>query len=155
MKSHLQIFILAVFLSPWCAFGAQLSEVSDTLLVEILNNFEILAERREPPYATRVLRLREHGECNGTPQSCPQATLYIAISNFGERPDQKLYRLPKAFGWEFVRWKALPKKEGRDSFIIFELKRKMISKNIAEGWWSESTYQVQVNPWKGDLKEIQ
>ena len=155
MKTLVGVFALLILLLPRSLLGAELSELSDATLVDMLNNFEILAEKRALPYAIRVLRLREHGECAGTPQSCPQATLYIAISTFDEQPDQKVYILPKAYGWDFIRWKVLPRKEGRDSFVTLEVKRKIISKKLDKSWWSESRYDVRVNPWKGDLREIE
>lgn len=134
--------------------ASELPAVKDPHLVDLLNNFEMLAETAGPPYMARVLRLREFGECDGTPQSCPQAILYIAVSTLGEDPDQKLYRFPKAYGWDFVEWKALPQKEGPNNFIVLELKKKVISKNLKEGWWTEQSIEVRVNPWKGYLTEI-
>lgn len=155
MKTLVRLFALVILLFPRSLLGAEPSEVSDTALVHMLNSVEILAERRELPYAIRILRLREHGECDGTPQSCPQATLYIAVSTFDEAPDQKVYMLAKAYGWDFIRWKVFPRKEGPDSFLIFEVKREIIAKDLAKGWWSAVKYEVRVNPWKGDLRELQ
>jgi hypothetical protein len=136
------------------AFGEELTVVTETKIVEMLNNFELLAEKRELPYAIRVIRLGERGECDGTPQSCPMATLYIAVSTFDQYPDQQVYQLPKAYGWEFVQWKALARNEGPDSYTVLEVKRKIISNNPAKSWWSESRYEIQINPWKGRLSEI-
>lgn len=137
------------------ALAEELPGIGDALLVEVLNNAEILAEHQKPPYAIRVLRLREHGECDGTPESCPQSILFIAASNFGEYPDQKAYKLPKAHGWEFVGWKSLAQKEGRESFTILEVRRKDIGKASAKSRKSETKYEVLVNPWKAHLKESQ
>jgi len=144
---------LLVFLPAGSVLGEVLKEISDTQLVDLLNNLEILAEHKKPPYWIRVLRLREHGECDGPPETCPQATLFITASTFGEYPDQQAYRLPKAYGWEFVRWKQLAQREGQDSFTSIELKRQVITKTSPKGGLSEEKYEVLVNPWKAHLKE--
>ena len=141
---------------PGLTFAEELSNVKDAGLVALLNNFEIGAEKTtERPYAIRILRHREHGDCDGTPQICPKTNLYIAVSTtFDEAPDQQVYKLPEAYGWEFVRWKVVAQKESRESYTIIEMKREVIAKNIAKGWWTYSTYEIAVNPWRGRLREV-
>jgi hypothetical protein len=148
------VIIILAALGPQLAFALELSDVKDEFLVNLLNGYEVLAERKELPYAIRVLRLRDHGECDGTPQSCPQETLFVAVSEFGEYPDQKVFKLPKSYGWEFVSWKVLAKQEGRESFSILEVKEQVISKDASKGWWAELHFYLHVNPWKGFLKEV-
>jgi len=152
MKTLIRVVLFVVLSLPPGVLALELSEVEDGHLVSLLNNFELLSEVKELPYAIRVLRLRGEGECDGTPQSCPRATLYIAVSTIDEAPDQKLYRLPEAFGWTFVRWKALPKHDGMESFAVLEVVRQDISKAYPQEWWSEIELEVAVNPWKGYLK---
>lgn len=147
------ITILALFVAK-PVLASELAVVKDPRLVNLLNNFEVLAETKEPPYVARVIRLRELGECDGTPQSCPEVNLYITVSTLDEDPDQKLYSLPKAYGWDFVDWRSRPRKEGRDAFIVLELRKKVISKNPKESWWEEQRVEVRVNPWKGHFKEV-
>lgn len=136
------------------AQAKDLIDIKDTNLVHILNDSEILAETHHPPYAVRVVRLRDHGECSGTPQSCPKQTLYIAVSNFGESPDQKLFVVYHGYGWEFIRWKTKPKKEGRGNYIIFIVKKKAVSKNIKHEWWVDEYYEIGVNPFGGYIRKI-
>jgi len=156
VKRQFRIFVLTALLLPQPVLGVELSEVKDINLVYVLNNFELLKEQfnlRECAYSIRVFRVRDKGECDGTPQSCPQQALYVAVSQFDEYPDQKLYKLPKAYGWEFVEWKVLPKADGKNIFAIFEVKKKVISRSYPKEWWSEERYEVQVNPWKSSFKE--
>lgn len=157
MKHFLILSLLALLHTPEWAFAEELSSIKDVGLVALLNDFEILAEKRtERPYAIRILRHRERGECDGTPQSCPKTNLYIAVSTtFDEAPDRQVYKLPEAYGWEFVRWKVVAQKESRESYTIIEMRREIIAQDIAKGWWTYSTYEISVNPWQGQLREIQ
>jgi len=157
MKHFLILSFLALLCIPELTFAEELSSIKDAGLVALLNDFEILAEKRtERPYAIRILRHRERGECDGTPQSCPKTNLYIAVSTtFDEAPDQQVYQLPEAYGWEFVRWKIVARKEGRESYTVLEMKRRNIAKDLAKDWWTYSTYEVSVNPWQGRLREVQ
>lgn len=148
------ICLLALLLAE-PAQAEELNGIGDATLVDILSNFEVLAEHKKPPYAIRVLRLREHGECDGPPESCPQAILYITASTFDEDPDQQVYKLPKAYDWEFVRWKSFAQNEGRESFTILEVRRKDIGKVSAKGGKSDTKYEVLVNPWNAHLQESQ
>ena len=157
MIYFLILSLVALLNMPGPVFAEELYSIKDAWLVALLNDFEVLAEKRtERPYAIRILRHRDRGECDGTPQSCPKTNLYIAVSTtFDEAPDQQVYKLPEAYGWEFVRWKVVARKEGRESYTIVEVKRKKIAMDIAKGWWIFSTYEVSVNPWQGQFKEIQ
>ncbi len=146
--------MLFSFLCSYAQAG-ELSMVNDKNLVHLLNDFEILAEIKKPPFSLRVIRLSDHGECNGTPQTCPKRNLYIAVSTYDEYPEQKLYVLPKANGWEFIRWINIPDEEREDSFVTLEITKKVISSTPAKGWWIQKKYEIGVNPWKGYMKEIQ
>jgi len=156
MKKIPIFFIVCQFFMFGYAYADELSEMKDTYLVRLLNNFEVVAKIKELPYAARIIRLQDEGECAASkPETCPQQELYIAVSTWDEYPDQKVYVVPKSYGWKFLRWKVLPKEEGMNQFIIFEVSRKVISKNLAKGWWSEEKYEVRVNPWKGFMQKIE
>ena len=81
-----------------------LTVVSDAGLSRVLNNLEIVAEVGDPGFGwqPRVIHVRDLGECDGFPNRCPKETLYVAVSEFGEWPDQILFVLPPAFGWKVV-----------------------------------------------------
>jgi hypothetical protein len=159
MKTILIFFIVCQFLVCGYAYADELSELRDTYLVHLLNDFKTVAEIKDTkklPFVTiRIIQLQDQGECNGKPETCPQEEFYIAVSTYDEYPDQKVYVLPKSHGWKFIGWKLLPKKEGMKQFIVFEVNKQVISNNPEKGLWSEEKYEVQVNPWKGFIQKIE
>lgn len=137
----------------------QLHENQDASLVHILNDIEIITERRDPadrtfPYLVRIIRLRSHGECNGKPETCPKETVYIAISSWDEYPEQKVYQLPEAYGWDFHRWTYLPHRELPKEFVVFEMKRKIVADDKSKGWWSEQYYEIKANIFSAAMREL-
>lgn len=154
MKTILVFCFACCFCFPGYASANGLLEVKEKTLVHLLNDFETVAEIRELPYKVRVIRLRDRGECDGNPRSCPQEVFYISVTTWDEKPIQKVYVLPKSYGWVFIDWKYLPKEEGKDYLIIFEVAKKVISKDIEKEWWAEEKYEVRVNPWKGDYRKL-
>ncbi len=74
-----------------------------------LNNFETLAETPNdtPTLSVRVFKIQEEGECDNG--ECPQAQLYIAVSEFGEYPDKNVFITEKADAWHFSDWISIPK----------------------------------------------
>lgn len=106
-------------------------------LVYFANNFEEIAktDNTVPTLSSRLLKLREHGEC--FENKCPQESLYITVSEFGEYPDQSLFITPKANEWHFTGWQHIPELGENNPTIIFTLKS--IDKKI------EKNYKVKVN----------
>ena len=52
-------------------------------LVSVLSNLTVLAEAEHPAspaIRVQVFRVIEHGECGGTPQSCPMSMLYCGLT---------------------------------------------------------------------------
>jgi hypothetical protein len=149
--------VLFISLVAICLCSASNLQAQNLLMPEnnpglnlILNNLEVIASI-EKKFSIKVIRVRENGECDGTPQSCPQESLYIAVSEYGEYPDQTVYVLPRAYGWHFDRWVAPPKGEGPDDFAVLRLTKEVVSQDISKGWWDQETYELRVNPWKGYL----
>lgn len=154
MKYVFTILIFFTTFTPVVAAEKNLPEIGNAQLVHLLNDFELIAEKKEPPLTIRIIRVRDHGECDGRPSTCPKEVLYLAVSTFDEAPDQKLYKLPKAYGWKFIEWKYFPKQEDPKQFLIFEVEEKVISKNPKITWWEEKKFEIGVNPWKGYIKPI-
>ena len=152
MKRYLH-FILCCVLTGYAGqiFSDQLIDVKDISLVQLLNDIELVKERRDLPMQIRIFRLKEQGECDGSPQSCPRETFYIAVSSFDESPDQKLYILQKSFGWRFIRWLNWPNSDSADQFILFEVEEKVPSSDLTKSWWSERKYIVRVNIYQASL----
>jgi hypothetical protein len=66
------------------------------------NNLQIVAQTVTQTMQVRVIKVQAFGECDGT--DCPMETLYVAISELGEYPEQRLYKLAPARQWEFINW---------------------------------------------------
>lgn len=148
VPSIIGLFVLTC-VSPLLA--EEIVGIKDAKLVDLLNNFEILAEVKTPPYSIRVLRLREHGECDKLSLACPSSTIFIAASTFDEDPDQNVYQLPKAHSWELIRLKGMAAKEGKESYAVFEMKRSHGKATLSVERPSDVLYEVRVNPWKAHL----
>jgi hypothetical protein len=118
----------------------------DADLAKIINNMEIIAKQdrettKSLPEAIPLVRVGSDGECDGTPESCPTETVYIAVSEYGEYPDRKRYQLPASHGWAFKEWLHLPKQEADDNYFKFTMTKQV----VAAGWWSNEMYKVRVN----------
>ncbi|HWA49348.1 MAG TPA: hypothetical protein VG742_13815 [Dongiaceae bacterium] len=144
---------------PRPALADPIDSVSSGELVDLLNYVEVVAERGttpEPdlPLSIRLFRLSELGECDGTPQSCPTQRMYIAVSEWGEYPDRKLYQLPNAHQWQFVEWIANPQSDGEDDHYIFILNKEVVAADISKEWWSTERYKVSANTHGATLERL-
>lgn len=147
MKNVYSMLLVALLLASKSAIAEYLTDVKDKLLTSLITDSEVLAklERKSSPYYIRIVRLREHGECDGDLTSCPQESLYIAVSSYDEYPEQKVYVLPKAYGWKFSRWHNIPKQESPDGYVTISLKKKEIINIDGNPQWKESPFEVSVN----------
>ena len=154
------LFVLSI--APAAADDSALPQEPDGDLTHILNNMTIVAERGlsqsdRLPFVLRIILAPtpdSGSECDGTPESCPREYAYLAVSDFGEAPDQKLFRLPAAYGWEFDSWIELPKSADEKAFFVFRMKRSVVAADISKGWFAEEVYEVAVNPYTGFMKKI-
>lgn len=148
--------ILLIFLLlPWWSAGEPLPVSSDTRLTQLLNNVVLLAQTPQSSnMLARVFRLQAQGECDGSAASCPTSTLYIAVSELGEAPEQQLYQLPAAYDWEFVQWVSLPATGSPPSQVIFQVKSKTPRTDAGKPWWAEETYNIKVNYQTGSWEKI-
>jgi hypothetical protein len=145
------ILLLLCGVSFGCAENArsdELAAVEDTGLVHLLNNIEIVEDRQDLPVAVRVFRVRELGECDGPPPSCPTEVLYVAVSTFDEAPDQTLFALPESYGWQFVRWVSWPTSDDVTEYASFEVTGRVLATNTTV---AERKYVVRVNTAGGTI----
>lgn len=126
----------------------ELASVEDSGLVHLLNNVEIVEERRDLPIAVRVFRLSELGECDGPPPNCPTEVLYVAVSTFDEAPDQILFALPESYGWTFVRWVSWPGSDDASEYASFEVTGRVL---VPDSAVAERNYVVRVNKLGGTI----
>jgi hypothetical protein len=143
-------FLLIVIILLFSSVGgaAGLKSVSDGELKEALANFQILAVADHPQSKgmyVRIVKVQDHGECDGSPNTCPKSKLYIAVSEFGECPEQKVYRLPSLHNWEFAGWIKLPETDNPQDYVQLRLRAQIPAKDLIKGWWVNESYIVKVN----------
>ena len=159
MRHLSALFLLVLWHGVAHAQTIALPEMKDAPIVNLFNDMEIIAEKRDSfdatfPYFLRIARVYSYGECSGKPQTCPKQFVYIGISSRDEDPDRKLYRLPDAYGWELAAWLYLPRRESPEEFIVFHMKKKVIAKDITRGWWSDELYEIRVNIFSGAMRKV-
>lgn len=122
----MRIFWLLTFvvLSSSCTEARQ-PQTND--LAFFANNFQLLSETRTegPTISARVFKVRELGECDN--DKCPNEYVYIAISEFGEYPKQRLHVSKGAADWQFLGWEQAPPPGDNDQ-VVFKLKSKNAGK---------------------------
>ena len=144
--------VLALML-PALAFSEPLHAVKDRQLVQILNNFKTLGKSETDLLVIRLVRVHDLGECDGRLATCPQEVVYIAVSNLDLAADQAVYILPKAYGWELVRWKRVPRVQADGESAILEMRRKVIDNSGNLEKWAYKNYDVRVSPFSGEIVE--
>lgn len=138
--------ILMLTLVSWLSHAEPLVAIKDSELTKILTNFELLAQTPESAkMSARVLRVQEHGECDGSQSTCPKSTLYIAVSEYAEFPEQKLYQLPLGHNWQFLGWVDFPKTPNPPSYIVFKAKLQKPSNDSKKPEWVDEIYTITVN----------
>lgn len=115
------LLLLCVLALTACKGG---SSVTNPELVFFANNFELLAETPQDrqTISARVFKTREFGECDNG--KCPKEQVYIAVSEFGEYPEQRLYVSAPADEWEFSGWQAAPATKSGSPVVVFDLQSK-------------------------------
>jgi hypothetical protein len=108
-----------------------LASCSTPNLEHILNDFDIIGKSDStPPLSVRILKLRDHGECNNS--TCPKEQLYIAVSEFGEFPQQRIYTSPKRDSWKFISWVKHADFSENNPTAIFQVKSQVGNSIIKE-----------------------
>jgi len=149
MKNIVFVFLaMILFVLPLStSLAEELHPVEKKEIAQILANFKILAEVGFPESKVhvRVIEVRDHGECAGSPETCPKSAIYIAVSEYGEYPEQKVFKLKKMHGWEFADWLSFPESEGVQDYVVFNMKGKSPAEDITKKWWKEYVFEVKVN----------
>ena len=152
MSGHIQkIFMASIVTIVGLVANAGVISVEplqDGTLATTLSNLTILAEAehpQSPAIHARVYRVIDHGECGGELLSCPMSTLYLAASEYGEYPEQRVFQLPKRHGWSFVAWRELPQSDGPQDFVVVELCFKTPSPTQNGHSWADNRVLVRFN----------
>lgn len=160
MKSLL-LFLAVAFLVVESASSQadQLNEVDNQEIVELLNKLEIVASQdlysnTALPMSIRIIRVRSDGECDGSPQSCPMQTVYLAISGHDEFPDRKVFELPNAYEWSFDAWERIPDGDGPDDYYVIRMTRKSPGSDPSRAWWQSETFRLRANLYNATLEQL-
>ena len=156
MKNRLGLAGLAlVMAAAGNARADRLPELS-TDMAKLLSDMKIIAEQSQSDsLRLRLIRVQEDGECDGAPQTCPLQSVYIAVSEWGEYRDRKLYQLPDSHGWEFEDWLNLSAGEGPDDYLEFTMIKQVPAEDTSTAWWVKERYKVKVNLHDAILEPIQ
>ena len=132
----------------------EIDKVEDLDLASIISRSELLAEttrEQSPFFSVRIVRVRDLGECNGSPRTCPRTTLYVALSERDEHPLEVVYRLPARHDWRFVGWRSFPRK-GTD-LVEFELASKLPRSDPEQDWWDQVIHVLRADSQRLDVVE--
>src|SRR5262245_50076815 len=135
---------------------APVKRVEDARLAYALSAGQILSERTGPLASTiRLITVPDRGECDGSPETCPQVQLYIAILELEDPAAFSLFDLGKAFGWEATGWgqeMSLPQDACENRlYQPIALRKKVVSAKQGE-WWGFEDLEVLVNPLCGRVR---
>ena len=150
---------LALCTLAWSASvkAEPLAEADGVDMVKVLNDMEVVAEKdlsANLPFVIRLIRVEADGECGDAPRTCPLQNVYIAVSEIGEYPRRKLYRLPAAHSWAFKDWVSLPARDAPDQYYVFTMERQVPAADLSSGWWASELYRVKVNYHDAALERI-
>ncbi len=141
--------LLVLFFALLLVSCANKDVSDDSELVFFANNFQLMSETKniKPTLFARLLKLRKFGECDSG--KCPGEVVYIAVSEFGEYPEQRLYVTKQADEWHFSSWEYVPASAQEKQVIVFKVKSR------ANGIDTEHTIKVSLdNIEYTDRKEI-
>lgn len=144
LKNTKFIFVI-LFLCFGEAYSFEAYESKELSLVQILNDIQIMDEKKVMPIKVRLLKLYLNGECDGSLDSCPQEKLFVAVSAFDEFPKQKLFEFHDSYGWHSIKWLSWPKTEDPSQYVSFEISEKRISLTEGNELWIDCKYLVNVN----------
>jgi len=146
--------LLAFAVGSLQSWATDLVPIKDDSLATFLADFELLKDITFEDHCglrVRVLRVQDYGECDGTPQSCPKSEVYVVAASYDEYPEHRVYLLPKRHNWRFSGWKSLPKNDGPDDYVVFELESDEPAVDLTQGWWHMKKVTVKVNYRNGVL----
>ena len=144
----LKLLVIVMMLIPSMVDAEVLESIQDKELSNVLANFEILAEANtaiSKGMYVRIIKVQDFAECDSSPATCPKSRVYITVSEYGEQPEQKVYRLPSRHNWRFDKWIKLPETDGPDDYVQFRLKSQKPAKDLKKKWWINESYIVRVN----------
>jgi len=155
MKKTITLLTAIFVLAPQFCMAKTVQFIKDNELVHVMVNSQLVAElnsKKSKGYAVRVIKVQEFGECDGSPKTCPKSSIYIAISQYDEYPEQKVYKLPKRHNWEFTAWEHIPTHDGPKEYLLIKLRYQQPTENKSN-WWVDKTVIVKANLIEAEIQE--
>lgn len=157
----IKYFILVLaFLStlfPQIACASDINKVNDKHFSMFANYSNIIYENKSPVkgnYFIRIINMIESfGECRGIPETCPEQTLYIAVSTFDEYPEHNTFVIRGRHGWRVSKVTIPRGDEGPNVYAVIELMTKQPSKNT-ENKWVYKKSKVYASPWNAKIEHL-
>jgi hypothetical protein len=149
----LALVVLMTSASPAFAEGVKGLEVLPGASVrDLLGRLDHVATSRDLPFLVTIYREFEFGECDGTPESCPNTRLYFVVSTYDEAPDINVYVSEWAKEWSFRRWEVSACSESeRDTSVIVEATAKLIAADRSQ-WFRRQQFRIALSPWQATIE---
>jgi hypothetical protein len=119
MKSKSTFLYLLVSFIICASYGQeklQVSKSDNARLIKVLNNAELIGENSEEWLSVRIYKVDNGSGSAGFASGEVSHNLLIAVSEFGEDPNQRLFEIGPFINPEFVRW--IGEKEYQKTFEI-------------------------------------
>ena len=119
MKSLPVSLFLFTFFSISASYAQnelKISTSNNSRLIEILNNAKLISENSEEWLSVRVYQVDNGSGSAGFPSGEVSHNLLIAVSEFGEEPNQCLFEIGPFYTPEFIQW--IGEKEYEKTFEI-------------------------------------
>ena len=135
-----------------------IAQDKDSDLASLLNRMVVLAAPQPSmskplAYILKIIVVPSLGECDGSLESCPKEFVYVAISDIGEEPDMRLYRLPDSYRWDLVSDVDDPLGEpGPEVFVRFRMVKTVLPAG-AKGFAKE-IYEIRINNLRGFMRKL-
>lgn len=143
----ISVFIIGVFLLG-CSNAYAVKKIEDNQLKFILSGVNVVKEERFKNYTFRALSVREQGECDGHPNTCPKLHFYLVVSTIDEAPDTAIYELDASHNWEIELVNEIDSYSEFQKYLVIHLKRTMPAHDISKNWWRIVDYKLKINPWE-------
>jgi hypothetical protein len=149
----LALVVLMTSASAAFAEGSKGLEVlPDPTVRDLLGRLDHVATSRDLPFLVTIYREFEFGECDGTPESCPNTRLYFVVSTYDEDPDINVYVSDWAKKWSFRRWEVSACGESeRDTSVIVETTAELVSADRLQ-WFRKQQFRIALSPWQATIE---
>jgi len=119
-----------------------LSKSENLELALILSTSEVVFKSNTFPNVLVIETWEEISECGGLFESCPNARLFVIVSNGDLYEVPALYELPKSKGWKFIDFVE------KDNFYLLSVSTTLEHANVSpesRKAWKSKVYTVKIS----------